>query len=89
MGSKHDKKRYFIVKYQLNKDGKFDELVEQSKKKNGPGKINETGIVLDLLQKEVVKCDIPGIPKGTQVPYENIYNHFHKTYAKILELFVK
>ena len=89
MGSKHDKKRYFIVKYQINKDGKWDELIELSKKKVGPGKIKESGIVLDLLKKEVLKCDIPGIPAGTQVPYDNIYNHFHKTYAKILELFIK
>ena len=46
MGSKHDKKRYFIVKYQINKDGKWDELIELSKKKVGPGKIKESGIVL-------------------------------------------
>ena len=35
MGNKHDKKRYFIVTYNIKKDGKFDEFVELSKKKVG------------------------------------------------------
>ena len=63
MGSKHDKKRFLIVKYSLNKQGKYDELVELSKKKIGPGKIVEAGVVLDLINEEVLKCDIPGVAK--------------------------
>jgi len=39
MGSKHDKKRFFIVKYVEHPDGKFDEFIELSKKKVGPGKL--------------------------------------------------
>ena len=35
MGSKHNKKRFFCVKYNIKPDGKFDELVELSKKKIG------------------------------------------------------
>ena len=31
MGSKHNKKRYFIVKYNFKPGGKYDELVELSK----------------------------------------------------------
>ena len=49
MGSKHKKKRFFIVKYTLNKQGTYDELVELSKKNIGPGKISQAGIVLDLI----------------------------------------
>ena len=48
MGSKHNKKRFLIVKYSLTKEGKYDELIELSKKKIGPGKILQAGVVLDL-----------------------------------------
>ena len=48
MGSKHNKKRFLIVKYSLNAKGGYDELVELSKKKCGPGKILNSGVVLDL-----------------------------------------
>ena len=41
MGKKHDKKRFFIVKYVMKPDNKFDEFVELSKKKVGAGKIAE------------------------------------------------
>jgi hypothetical protein len=37
MGSKHNKKRFLIVNYNLNAKGGYDELVELSKKKCGPG----------------------------------------------------
>ena len=70
MGSKHDKKRFLIVKYSLNKEGKYDELVELSKKKVGPGKIVEAGVVLDLINEEILKCDVPGIAKEHIVSYE-------------------
>ena len=33
MGSKHNKKRFFCVKYNIKPDKKFDEFVELSKKK--------------------------------------------------------
>ena len=55
MGSKHNKKRFLIVKYSLNAKGGYDELVELSKKKCGPGKILNSGVVLDLVNKEVLK----------------------------------
>ena len=77
MGSKHDKKRFLIVKYSLNKEGKYDELVELSKKKVGPGKIVEAGVVLDLINEEILKCDVPGIAKEHIVSYEKIYNYYH------------
>ena len=35
MGSKHNKKRFLIVKYSLNMKGTYDELVELSKKHVG------------------------------------------------------
>ena len=41
MGSKHNKKRFFCVKYIIKPDKKFDEFVELSKKKIGPGKMQE------------------------------------------------
>ena len=55
MGSKHAKKRYFIVRYNMKLDGKFDELVELSKKKLGVGKIAGAKVILDLLNKEIEK----------------------------------
>ncbi len=53
MGSKHNKKRFFIVKYVEHPDGKFDEFIELSKKKVGPGKLKEARVVLDLINEEV------------------------------------
>ena len=41
MGSKHNKKRFFCVKYNIKPDGRFDEFVELSKKKIGVGKALE------------------------------------------------
>jgi len=49
MGSKHNKKRFFCVKYIIKPDRKFDEFVELSKKKIGPGKMLEYTVVLDLI----------------------------------------
>ena len=62
MGKKHSKKRFFCVKYIVKPDKKFDEFVELSKKKIGPGKMQEYTVVLDLINKEVLKNDLPGIP---------------------------
>ena len=89
MGSKHDKKRFLIIKYNLNKQGQYDELVELSKKKCGPGKILQASIVLDLIQKEVLKCEVPGNKLGTDIPYQTVYDHFHKAYGKVLDQFIK
>ena len=51
MGSKHNKKRYMIVKYSLNMKGTYDELVELSKKSIGPGKFVQSGVIIDLVEK--------------------------------------
>ena len=40
--------------------GTYDELVELSKKHVGSGKLAQSGIVLDLINKEVLKCEVPG-----------------------------
>ena len=74
MGSKHAKKRYFIVKYNIKPGGKFDEFVELSKKKLGPGKIAEAKVILDMVNREIVKCDLPGIPSGTYIPLKTLKN---------------
>ena len=55
MGSKHNKKRFLIIKYSLNMKGTYDELVELSKKNVGSGKLEKSCIVLDLINKEVLK----------------------------------
>ena len=89
MGSKHDKKRFLIIKYSINKEGKYDELVELSKKKIGPGKIAEAGVVLDLINKEILKCDIPGVAKEHILSYEKIYNYYHNYYSKVIDQFIK
>jgi tRNA splicing ligase len=87
MGNKHDKKRYFIVKYSIRPNGKYDELVELSKKKLGVGKITEAKVVLDLINKEVVKIDLPNIPKD--FPFENLYSHYRQWYADAIDNFIK
>ena len=89
MGSKHNKKRFLIVKYSLNMKGTYDELVELSKKNIGSGKLAQSGIVLDLINKQVLKCEVPGAPSQAGIPYENVYEHFHKAYGNMLDQFVK
>jgi len=87
MGSKHEKKRYFIVKYSIRPNGKYDELVELSKKKLGVGKITEAKVILDLVNKEVVKIDLPNIPKD--FPFESLYSHYRQWYADAIDNFIK
>ena len=78
MGSKHNKKRYMIVKYSLNKKGTYDELVELSKKNVGPGKLAQSGVVLDLVDKEVLKCEVPGQPDlVNHISYETLHASKH------------
>ena len=89
MGSKHNKKRFLIIKYSLNMKGTYDELVELSKKNIGSGKLAQSGIVLDLVNKEVLKCEVPGAPSQAGIPYENVYEHFHKAYGNMLDQFIK
>tara|TARA_Y100000114_G_scaffold36935_1_gene32485 strand:+ start:10659 stop:10937 length:279 start_codon:yes stop_codon:yes gene_type:complete len=89
MGKKHAKKRYFCVKYVFKADKKFDEFVELSKKKIGPGKMAEYTVVLDLINKEVLKNDLPGIPLAERdhIPFERILNHYKQWYAEAIESF--
>ena len=91
MGKKHAKKRFFCVKYIIKKDKKFDEFVELSKKKIGPGKMLEYTVVLDLINKEVLKNDLPGIPlaQRDQIPYERIEQHYRQWYAEAMDQFIK
>ena len=91
MGSKHNKKRFFCVKYIIKPDKKFDEFVELSKKKIGPGKMLEYTVVLDLINKEVLKNDLPGIPisQRDQIPFERLEQHYRQWYAEAMDQFVK
>jgi hypothetical protein len=91
MGSKHNKKRYFCVKYIIKPDKKFDEFVELSKKKIGTGKMQEYTVVLDLINKQVIKNELPGIPvaQRDEIPYERIEQHYRQWYAEAMDQFVK
>ena len=91
MGSKKEKKRYFIVTYNIKKDGKFDEFVELSKKKLGSGKIASAQVVLDMVNREVIKCRLPGVPvhmEDDKMPYENVEKHYRKWYADVMDEFL-
>ena len=91
MGKKHAKKRYFCVKYHIKPDKKFDEFVELSKKKIGPGKMREYTVVLDMVNKEVLKNELPGIPlaQRDQLPYERIEQHYRQWYAEAMDQCIK
>jgi len=91
MGSKHNKKRYFCVKYVIKADKKFDEFVELSKKKIGTGKAQEYTVILDLINKQVIKNELPGIPvaQRDQIPFERIEQHYRQWYADAMDQFVK
>ena len=90
MGRKHTKKRFFIVKYIIKADKTFDEFIELSKKTPGSGKMAEAMVVLDLVNGEVLKCELPGIPfyKRDKVPFENVYVHYRKWYADVIDQFL-
>jgi hypothetical protein len=91
MGKKHQKKRLFCVSYHIKKDKKFDEFVTLSKKKIGPGKMQEYTVVLDLVNKEVLKNELPGIPvaQRDQVPFERIEQHYRQWYGEAMDNFLK
>ena len=91
MGKKHNKKRYFCVKYIIKPDKKFDEFVELTKKKIGPGKAKEYTVILDLVNKEIVKNELPGIPVAQRddIPYEKVEGHYRQWYAEAMDQFVK
>ena len=79
-----------IVKYSLNMKGSYDELVELSKKNIGSGKLAQSGVVIDLVEKEVLKCVVPGQPNLVDhISYDTIFKHFHKTYGNMLDQFIK
>ena len=79
------------MKYTLKPDKKFDELVTLSRKKIGPGKMQEYTVVLDLVNKEVLKNELPGIPlaQRDQIPYDRIEQHYRKWYAEAMDQFIK
>ena len=91
MGEKHAKKRYFCVKYIIKPDKKFDELVTLSIKKIGSGKMLEYTVVLDLVNKMIIKNELPGItdPQREQIPYEKLEQHYRQWYAQAIDQFIK
>ena len=90
MGKKHAKKRFFCVKYIIKPDKKFDEFVELSKKKIGPGKMLEYTVVLDLVNEEIIKNDLPGISVAERdsIPYSRILDHYKRWYAEPINTFL-
>jgi len=74
------------VRYNIKPDGKFDEYVELSKKKVGRGKVQEARVVLDSVNQEVIKCDLPNVPED--IPFDNVYKHYRKWYADVIDEFV-
>jgi len=91
MGSKHNKKRYFCVKYVFKPDKKFDEFVELSKKKIGTGKMQEYMVILDLANEKVIKNDLPGIPVAERdnISYSRILDHYKQWYAEAINTFLQ
>jgi len=87
MGSKKQKRRYFIVNYKIKPGGKFDEFVELSKKKIGTGKFSNATVILDLVNKEVIKCTLPNT-EHLDLPYENVEKHYRKWYADVMDQFI-
>ncbi len=90
MGSKHNKKRFLIVKYSLNMKGTYDELVELSKKNLGSGKLGESEIVIGTVNEEVLENVVPGQPSLVDhISYDTLYKHFYKAYGSMLDQIIK
>ena len=51
----------------------------------------EYTVVLDLINKEVLKNDLPGIPiaQRDQIPFERIEQHYRQWYAEAIDAFIK
>ena len=51
----------------------------------------EYTVVLDLVNKEVLKNDLPGIPVAERdaIPYERIEQHYRQWYAEAMDQFIK
>ena len=77
-----------IPLFAMNETG-YKRIIELSKKKLGTGKITDSDVVLDLVNEDLVKYDIPGAETHTQPTYENVYSHFHKYYGRLLDQFIK
>ena len=45
--------------------------------------------LLDLIQEEILKCEVPGQQIATDMPYETVYSHFHKAYGNVIDQFIK
>lgn len=91
MGRKHNKKRFFCVSYHIKPDKKFDEFITLSKKKIGAGKMLEYTVVLDLVNKQIIKNELPGIPLAQRdsIPYDRIEQHYRKWYGDAMDQFIK
>ena len=79
------------MSYRIKPDKKFDEFVTLSKKKIGTGKMQEYTVVLDLINKKVLKNDLPGIPlaQRDEIPYERIEQHYRQWYSDAIDNFLK
>ena len=50
----------------------------------------KSGVVLDLVNEEVLKCEVPGQPNlVNHIAYETLYKHFYKAYGEMLDQFIK
>ena len=53
--------------------------------------MQEYTVVLDLVNKEILKNDLPGIPiaQTDQIPFERIEQHYRQWYAEAIDQFIK
>ena len=53
--------------------------------------MREYTVILDLINKEVLKCELPDLPLHVRdsMPYENVYNHYRKWYGDAIDQFIK
>ena len=61
-------------------------MEERTAKVQSKAKIAEAKVVLDLINEEVIKCDLPNVPEN--IPFENVYKHYRKWYADVMDEFV-
>ena len=65
-------------------------LLNFPRKNIGPGKLVQSGVIIDLVDKEVLKCEVPGQPNLVDhISYDTLYKHFHKTYGSMIDQFMK
>jgi hypothetical protein len=74
--------RYLLISYLRKVNGQIDEMVNVSKRVR-TSDLNNSNVILDFANKEIVKCVIEGNPHDTT--FEQMCEYYRKVYPQLVE----